>query len=754
MVQPVGSSMLHVAPSRETTVKREISPDTLGEGWRKTDRSADSPRGVNSEAPQRTGESTIDAAYDRSDAVYHRHSTSRHADSGGTSVVHAQARSDLHSSRTVLARIAVERSIEDLVPEHAMKSPSGGPRSDPRFETTEPSFRTHGESLQGVVSAFQQLITGRATDRKAFHALLEQSFGSRYDIGAAERLRLQTLDGDFGWMPNIRVADVTQLRDRSELHGSATALGAYDASTDTIFLNRSMLTSNPDQAERIFTEEMGHALDTRLNALDAAGDEGEIFSRLAQGDVLSAGQLADLRSENDIGQIEINGHRMDVEFGLLKKLGRSIRTGFESLARSIGNGFRELAQNPFIGSMRSMDRFVPVLFVQAATLVLNAARAGVALYQGVRHRSIAAVVGGIAGLAAGVAKIGDALGSTGSWVDQARRLAGSLDAARSTYRALAQRDFEAILNLLGNRLDPTYSLADLIDQASTAHASYLAQRNGDFLGAVGVGTALLRLLVNSGANETIERISDGVTLLSAIKSAFSSGDVTGALQLAGDALDIDSRADPAQHHRWGDWAQTLLLTRQFVERLERRDYAGAATLLKKISSQSWLDASSYRALETAIATLNHIDHAIRAAESGDYTSAIDSAARAIRSPLDDRTRQRLVELQQTIESLRSLQDAVADRDAERSIQLLRRLTKSSELGELLGNVAEVAVMLERVHRAIDRGQYAEAANIIRASTQGLSNPGISGLLLRVAILLDTLAAVQLPPATTPAHADP
>ncbi|MFM6024869.1 MAG: hypothetical protein ACKPER_18395, partial [Dolichospermum sp.] len=47
---------------------------------------------------------------------------------------------------------------------------------------------------------------------------------------------------------------------------------------------------------------------------DSAGDEGAIFAALVQGEVLSPGVLAELKTEDDGGWLEVNGQNLEVEY--------------------------------------------------------------------------------------------------------------------------------------------------------------------------------------------------------------------------------------------------------------------------------------------------------------------------------------------------------------------------------------------------------------------------------------------------------
>ena len=95
------------------------------------------------------------------------------------------------------------------------------------------------------------------------------------------------------------------------------ALGAYAQSTGVIYLNADWLkAANQEAINAVLTEELGHYLDSKLNEKDTQGDEGEYFSDLLRGDVLTDSQKADLRAENDSGLITVRNQALRVEYAV------------------------------------------------------------------------------------------------------------------------------------------------------------------------------------------------------------------------------------------------------------------------------------------------------------------------------------------------------------------------------------------------------------------------------------------------------
>ena len=152
-----------------------------------------------------------------------------------------------------------------------------------------------------IVSALDYLQA--LSNQAHFWDLLGVSFGENIDRDRAAELRAQWQAGDFSHLPPVIITD--------EL---GAASGGYAASTDTIYLSQSLLDSgDPAQIVAVLLEEIGHSVDARINATDAPGDEGAIFSALVRGESLSAATLATLRAEDDSAMVSLNGEMLTLE---------------------------------------------------------------------------------------------------------------------------------------------------------------------------------------------------------------------------------------------------------------------------------------------------------------------------------------------------------------------------------------------------------------------------------------------------------
>ena len=214
-------------------------------------------------------------------------------------------------------------------------------------------------------------------------------------------------------MPAVRVVDQATLQDTSGTQGAGTALGAYDAAGDVIYLSRELVEGDAAKAAAILTEEVGHGLDARLNTSDAAGDEGDIFARSVAGESFSEEELLTaLRAENDSGTIVVDGKQIEVEYGLLgkvfggvskafKKVKNAVKGAVEGAVDAVKGGFEAVMNNKLLGTVMSFAQFVPIPMVQLLARGYNLARSAYGVYQGVKHGSMSMVLGGAAGVFGG-----------------------------------------------------------------------------------------------------------------------------------------------------------------------------------------------------------------------------------------------------------------------------------------------------------------------------------------------------------------
>lgn len=164
-------------------------------------------------------------------------------------------------------------------------------------------------SLVGLRMEIQdalRLLTRFSADRK-FIDKITKAYGNTFDVGKLDSLRQDWNQGDFDNLPELEVLSSKHLQG---------ARGAFSSETNTIYLSREFLvfnTSKPQEITRVLLEEIGHWVDTKINQVDSEGDEGAIFSVLAQEKSLSQIQLSQLKSENDLITINIGGKNIAAE---------------------------------------------------------------------------------------------------------------------------------------------------------------------------------------------------------------------------------------------------------------------------------------------------------------------------------------------------------------------------------------------------------------------------------------------------------
>jgi Ca2+-binding RTX toxin-like protein len=165
------------------------------------------------------------------------------------------------------------------------------------------------QALQIVQNQLARLAT-----QSNFASIISTAFGAQLNQFQLQVLRQQWLSGNFTIIPEIQVLSSAEI---------GSAQGAYAATLDSpsgtlrerIFISADYLAvADTASIAAVILEEVGHRIDQWLNGgVDSAGDEGEIFSRLVNGENLSSAVLAGLRSQNDHGVINLNGQLIAVE---------------------------------------------------------------------------------------------------------------------------------------------------------------------------------------------------------------------------------------------------------------------------------------------------------------------------------------------------------------------------------------------------------------------------------------------------------
>ncbi len=172
--------------------------------------------------------------------------------------------------------------------------------------------------------------------RQDFEQQMQVAFGAAYDREQAGQF-FATLDKvGLEALPRLEVLEDEILQG---------ALGVYAKDVDTVYVSRDFVESaSIDQLTGVLLEEFGHGIDARINQSDAAGDEGDIFSRLVLGKGIAEGELRSIKAEDDSSQITVNGKLLAVEQaqqdfdgdGKADLFWRNEKTGANKIAFSYG----------------------------------------------------------------------------------------------------------------------------------------------------------------------------------------------------------------------------------------------------------------------------------------------------------------------------------------------------------------------------------------------------------------------------------
>jgi hypothetical protein len=168
----------------------------------------------------------------------------------------------------------------------------------------------HTSAISEVLSQSLELAASQLRlfiERPIFSASMNLAFGADWNQQKFQDLVQNWQKSDFKTIVKI------DLLTGSSLNG---ANAAFSAETDTIYFSRDFLLQNAENIEAVtavLIEEWGHRIDSKINTIDALGDEGDIFSRVVRGVKISQNELEELREENDHAKIIIDNAPIEIE---------------------------------------------------------------------------------------------------------------------------------------------------------------------------------------------------------------------------------------------------------------------------------------------------------------------------------------------------------------------------------------------------------------------------------------------------------
>jgi hypothetical protein len=423
-----------------------------------------------------------------------------------------------------------------------------------------PAYSPSGTPTRDEVqSTLKNQFGALATDKEQFHDTLRTVYGESYDAQKAEGYRQKALARDYSWLPPVKWVGADVL---------GQANGCYDRETGTVFLNAT-LQGNPALAGSTYVEEAGHHLDTKLNASDAQGDEGELFRRVLSGEKLTQAQISEIRSEDDSGTIEVDGRKVEVEFwNPFKAIGNAVSSAAKAVGGAVSSAAKAVG-----GAVASTAKAVGSAAVSVASGVAGGAK-----------MFATGIAEGAGGFFSNIVRgnVSDAFQSLVRGADKAflqaplRIVNGAFDGADHLLKGAT--------GLLGPLGKPLYAVGSrLIDGARTLTETANGLVRDGFRTATETPLALFR-----GVEESVKLAAQGKWGDAALR--FGQGFLDAGTRLAGNLVDGGARLIQG--------AAGAVLTVAFLEKPTRGLTGEEKQLLRSVYGDS-LDYDSIRLKESA-----------------------------------------------------------------------------------------------------------------------------------------------------------
>ena len=156
---------------------------------------------------------------------------------------------------------------------------------------------------QALRSVTNELVFLAASER--FDSVFAEAFGVNYSKAAAHAIQDQLKRGDLSQLARVEVISAAELE---------TARAVYASLNSTIYLSDHFLAeASSTELQAVLLEELGHAIDARVNARDQQGDEGELFSLRVRDITPTPKDLRRIMQEDDRRTLSIQGSELVVE---------------------------------------------------------------------------------------------------------------------------------------------------------------------------------------------------------------------------------------------------------------------------------------------------------------------------------------------------------------------------------------------------------------------------------------------------------
>ncbi|NES98142.1 MAG: CHAP domain-containing protein [Desertifilum sp. SIO1I2] len=203
------------------------------------------------------------------------------------------------------------------------------------FNTQVTNLFADAFTLQIPVETFHNLQTGTEVNLAVeqvkqqlaeflvssdFAKVMHITFGNQFDTETVKTLLQDLTEGSSQHFPSIEIVPQAQLQGAS---------GAFDSLNGKIYLAGEFVaqnTQNLDAIASVVLEEVGHAIDSKINTIDTPGDEGELFAKLVRGETLMPPEVLAIQAEDDTATLEIKDQFIAVELSTPTSFGINLNS--------------------------------------------------------------------------------------------------------------------------------------------------------------------------------------------------------------------------------------------------------------------------------------------------------------------------------------------------------------------------------------------------------------------------------------------